>query len=340
MTQCPLGNVMLFLAVGLMIVGVGLSSQAEEGNIRVVLDTDANNELDDQHAIAYTLFNGDVFDVEGITVNGTSGGGHVRYHYEEAERIVTLCGLANTMDVYMGADRSFEEIRGSLDDPEFDGHEAVNFIIERALADDDRKLVLLPIGKLTNIALALEKEPAIAENVRIVWLGSNYPAPGEYNQNNDEGAMNYLLDADVPFEIAVVRYGDPSGTDAVRAMLDDIRTIMPGKGPEIDGPITGRHGGEFTNFGDYSVNLFENIDHYHGDPPARALFDVAAVAIVKNPNWAQSRTLPAPILENRQWVDRPDNPRTIILWEHFDREAILADFYDRMENYVLAGKNE
>jgi hypothetical protein len=37
----------------------------------VILDTDANNELDDQHAIAYLLFNGQVFDVEGITVNRT-----------------------------------------------------------------------------------------------------------------------------------------------------------------------------------------------------------------------------------------------------------------------------
>src|SRR5690606_42009842 len=43
--------------------------------IRVLLDTDANNELDDQHAIAYMLMNGDVFDVEGITVNSTFGGG-------------------------------------------------------------------------------------------------------------------------------------------------------------------------------------------------------------------------------------------------------------------------
>ena len=45
--------------------------------IRIILDTDANNELDDQHAIAYLLFNGDTFAVEGITVNATSGGGVV-----------------------------------------------------------------------------------------------------------------------------------------------------------------------------------------------------------------------------------------------------------------------
>ena len=55
----------------------------------------------------------------------------------------------------------------------------VNFIIETAKPKDDRRLVLLPVGKLTNIVLALKKDPSIAANVRIVWLGTNYPDPGE-----------------------------------------------------------------------------------------------------------------------------------------------------------------
>ena len=59
--------------------------------IRVLLDTDANNELDDQHAIAYMLMNRDVFDIEGITVNRTRNGGDVSQHAAEAERI----GLVN-----------------------------------------------------------------------------------------------------------------------------------------------------------------------------------------------------------------------------------------------------
>ena len=40
----------------------------------MIIDSDANNELDDQHAIAYALFNGDVFNVIGITVNDTRNG--------------------------------------------------------------------------------------------------------------------------------------------------------------------------------------------------------------------------------------------------------------------------
>ena len=303
--------------------------------IRVILDTDANNELDDQHAIAYMLFSGDVFDVEGITVNKTHSGGEVEKHLEEAERVVKLCGLFSQINVYKGANGSFDEIKDSIDEPDFDGFEAVNFIIARAKAKSAGKLVFLPVGKLTNIALALKKEPSIVSQVRIVWLGSNYPEPGEYNQENDRSALNYILETVNDFEIAIVRYGKPSGTDAVRASLTDIKNNMPGKGPHLSISVVGRHGKEFANFGDYSINLFENIE-LHRDPPSRALFDMAAVAIVKNPSWATEHKIPSPTLVDGKWIDRPENSKKIIIWENFDKEKIMQDFYHCMENYVLA----
>ena len=322
------------MSLFLLITIIGCGSDTPN-KIRVILDTDANNELDDQHAIAYMLFNGDVFDVEGITVNRTYNGGDVQKHYEEAERVVKLCGLDSRVKIYKGANGSFDEIKESIDDPDFDGHEAVDFIIERAKAPDSEKLVLLPVGKLTNIALALKKDPSIIPLVRTVWLGSNYPEPGEYNQENDRGALNYILDTVDNFEFAIVRYGKPSGTDAVRASLDEIKNKMPGAGPQISEPVIGRHGNEFLTFGDYSIDLFENIT-LHGDPPSRALFDMAAVAIVKNPAWATRTVLPSPTLVDGKWVDRPDNARNIIVWENFDKAQIMRDFFDRMENFVLA----
>ncbi len=320
----------------LAVVTLGPGSRqgfAQSPKTRVLLDTDANNELDDQHAIAYMLFNGDAFDVAGITVNRTDNGGDVNEQAEEAERVVKLSGLHSKVPVIKGADGSFEQIAPHLDESQFDGSEAVSFIIEQAHKQAEGKLVLLPVGKLTNIALALKKDPTIAPKVRIVWLGSNYPEPGEYNQVNDELALNYILDTDVDFEIALVRYGKPSGTDAVRATLEEIKAIMPGKGPRVSEPVTGRNGGTFTTFGDYSVNLFENIE-LHGNPPSRALFDMAAVAIVKDESWATPTRIPAPILKEGKWVERPDNERTIVLWEHFDREKIMQDFYHTMEHYV------
>lgn len=306
-----------------------------QGLTRVLLDTDANNEVDDQHAIAYTLFSGDAFDVEGITVNRTHNGGDVEKQAEEAERVVKLAASQRRFRVIRGASGSFEQIAPHLGQPNFDGAAAVDLIIREAHESGSRPLVLLPVGKLTNVALALKKDPSIARKVRVVWLGSNYPEPGEYNQENDEGALNYILDTDVPFEIVLVRYGKPSGTDAVRASLEEIRSRMPGKGPRVQEPVAGRNGGRFNTFGDYSVNLFEHIE-LHGNPPSRALFDMAAVAIVKNPAWARPVRIPAPRLVNGKWVARPDNPRAVILWENFDRDAIMRDFYQTMDRPVLA----
>jgi len=301
--------------------------------IRIILDSDANNELDDQHAIAYMLFSGNVFDVEGITVNKTYNGGSIDAHYAEAVRVVKLCDLYPDIPVYKGATGTYKEIVGHLNEENFDGSDAVNFIIERAHAKDQRKLVLLGIGKLTNIALALYKDPSIVDKVRVVWLGSNYPDPGEYNLVNDTTAINPLLESNVEFEMVMVRYGKPSGTDAVVAYLKDFQQKMPGKGPHISAPVIGRHGGKFTCFGDYSVNLFEN---FPGHPGSRPLFDMAAVAVVKNPAWADRVVIRAPKFVNGKWVDRPNNPRKIIICENFDKDSIMNDFYRTMEHYVLA----
>lgn len=307
---------------------------AEDSRLRLIFDTDANNELDDQHALAYLLFNGDVFDVEAVTVNATFSGGNIDLQYAEAERVVQLCGMHGKMPLLKGADASFPEILPNVMNDDFDGAEAVNFIIDRGMADEDRPLLLLMVGKLTNAALAIGKEPALIDRIRILWLGSNYPDPGEYNQDNDTAAMNYLLNTGVEFEIALVRYGKGDGTDAVRATRDEIGRRMPGQGLVVDRPVEGRHGGGFNNFGDYSVNLFEHIS-YHGDAQSRALFDMAAVAILKNPEWASRRSIPAPIYIENQWVERPDNSRNIILWEFFDSDGIMDDFYRTMEQPVL-----
>ncbi len=322
--------------VGFICLTTITTSIAEK--VRVLFDSDANNELDDQHALAYLLFNGGSFDLEGVTVNRTRNGGDVSKHREEAIRVVKLCQLHPRVKVHLGANGSFDEIKGQVGQASFDGSDAVDLIIRRAHVKDDRRLILLPVGKLTNIALALKKDPSIIPRVKVVWLGSNYPEPGEYNQVNDEPSLNYVLNTGVEFEIAIVRYGKPSGTDAVRATLEEIRRIMPGKGPQVD-PVVGRHGKSFRNFGDYAINLFENIK-LHGDPPSRALFDMAAVAIVKNPKWATASEIPAPILDDGNWVERPENPRKIIIWEDFDRQAIMSDFYRTMTDYELVEGTE
>lgn len=299
--------------------------------LSVIFDTDANNELDDQHALAYLFSNQNFFDIRAVTVNATRSGGDIQGHFDEAARIMQLFNVRQNIPLLKGANKSYLDIRDDLNNPEFDGFEAVDFIISEANKSTEEKLVVIAVGKLTTMALALKKDPTIASKIRLIWLGANYPEPGEYNLDNDIPSMNFILETTIEFEMVTVRYGKPSGTDAVKVTQEEVNKNMPGLGPIIETPITGRHGGSFDNFGDYSINLFSKIE-LHGNPPARSLFDMAAVAIVKNPNWAQSSIIPCPVMVDSKWIDQPENTRKITIWENFDVNSILADFYDSLEN--------
>jgi len=59
------------------------------------------------------------------------------------------------------------------------------------------------------------------------------------------------------------------------------------------------------------------------------------VAIVKDPSWAESKRIPCPVLINNEWQERPENPRKITLWENFNRQKIIEDFFRTMEEYTL-----
>lgn len=300
----------------------------DKSKIPVIFDTDADNELDDQHALAYLLFSQDKFDIRGITINSTKyqgKGSPVDKHYEEAVRVLKLCGY-EAIPVKIGAELGFDQIE--VDKTEFDGYQAVDFIHQ--IAKDQGDLVVIAVGKLTNLALALKKYPGLENRMRVVWLGSNYPQPGEYNLKNDPPALNYILRSNVPFEIVTVRYGQNSGASNVRVTLEDIVINMKNVGPRVV-PVTGRHGGLFSNFGDYSINLFKNI-HLEGDPPSRALYDVVAIAILKDPGFGEKRLIQAPIYESGRWRERPDQDREITIWENFNPTMILHDFFQTMRN--------
>ena len=65
-------NIALILIYGILILGCQSKQKTAENNskkIRILIDTDTNNELDDQHALAYAFLNSEVFDLVGITVN-------------------------------------------------------------------------------------------------------------------------------------------------------------------------------------------------------------------------------------------------------------------------------
>ena len=300
--------------------------------IRVLLDTDANNEIDDQHAIAYLLLSGDRFILEGITVNRTNNGGDIHEQAKEAERVVKLCDMDDKISVTLGASDSFSQTRLKVMKPIFDGSDAVDLMIEKAHRHTSQNLTILAIGKLTNVALAIKKDPTIVSKIKVVWLGSNYPLPGEYNLESDWESMNFVIASGVLLEIAVVRYKEKSGTTAVTVTPQDLEKNIVGNGPKLDKAVIGRNGGEFFNFGDYSFNLLDNV-YLFGDPPSRPLYDMAAVAIIKNPEWAEKKEIPSMLYKDGAWDAEPDLDTNLCIYEDFDKEKILEDFFSSVKNY-------
>ncbi|WP_319500914.1 hypothetical protein [uncultured Draconibacterium sp.] len=65
---------LVLLVLSVLLQGCATQQKAEAKKMKILIDTDANNELDDQHALAYAFLNTDVFDVVGVTVNNTRNG--------------------------------------------------------------------------------------------------------------------------------------------------------------------------------------------------------------------------------------------------------------------------
>lgn len=308
--------------------------QAETQRIPVIFDTDANNELDDQHALAYLLFSQDLFDIRGITINATRNGGPVTEQYEEAKRVVYLCGQQGKQKIVIGANQNYNDLKDSLVTDNYVGRQAVNFIIDEAMRIRKQKLTVVAVGKLTNVALAIERQPAVADRIRLFWLGSNYPAAGEYNLVNDTAALNYVLKTNVEMEIVPVRPNDTTGTRHVRVLQSEIAARMPGLGPMQQIGIEGRRrdGKLFNNFGDYSVELFKYI-RYSTTPPDRALFDLVPLSLLREPAWGQRTRVINTVYTAEGFKTDTTNAssREVIVWENFNRNAIIENFFRVME---------
>jgi purine nucleosidase len=289
--------------------------------IPVILDTDANNELDDQHAIAYMIFNDDIFDIKGITTNRTWNGGPVEEHSKEARRIVHLCGADERIQVISGANGNYLSLKDSLENTNYDGKKAVEFIIQQAQnIPEGKKLVLIPVGKLTNIALAFRKDPSIIPKVKVAWLGSNWPGPGEYNMENDTSAVNPIIKSGVEMWICTVA----GGTMQVSTTKTEIKNRLSGKGKQVE-PVEGRHGGSFDRPGDYLVNLWENVEQ-----ESRPLYDMAAVATVKNPEWAKTTIVYGPRLINGEWTSDKTAKDSVVFFRNYNVDAVINDFWNTM----------
>lgn len=87
---------------------------------------------------------------------------------------------------------------------ELDPRSGVDFIIETIMNEPAGTINLVPVGPLTNIARAVEKEPGIVERVKsVIFMGGsytrgNYSSVAEFNVFADPEACQVVLDQDWP----------------------------------------------------------------------------------------------------------------------------------------------
>lgn len=182
----------------------------------IIIDTDPGQ--DDALALLAALGSPDELEVVGITC--VAGNVPLSFTTRNARLV---CELANRTDVPVlaGCSRPMvrdlvtaEEVHGKtgLDGPDWDeptmalqsGH-AVDWLVETLMAADDGELTICPVGPLTNIAMAMVREPGVIKKIReIVTMGGAYFKGGnvtpaaEFNVYVDPHAADVVYRSGVP----------------------------------------------------------------------------------------------------------------------------------------------
>lgn len=170
-------------------MGLQLPPQAQ---IRVVVCSDVSNEADDPFAVLHHLLTPS-FDVRGIVAaHFESKAPGSRATMEQSyQGLLTLLVETGMEDV--------PALRGCTaplaDENDAPDSEGVEFLIREALRDDPRPLYVTVLGALTDVAAALNRCPAIADRLTVVWIGGGpYPqGMREFNLTQDLAATRVVF---------------------------------------------------------------------------------------------------------------------------------------------------
>jgi len=161
-----------------------------EKQVRVITDTDAKNEADDQFCIVQTLLSPKIDNVGFIGAHfGARQTDSMERSCRELELIFDTIGFDKTGMIFRGAPHALPSAGEPVDS------EGARLIIREAMKEDPRPLYVTFLGPLTDLASALLLEPRIASRLTAIWIGGGpYPHGGvEFNQGNDINAVNAVF---------------------------------------------------------------------------------------------------------------------------------------------------
>jgi len=282
--------------------------------IRMILDTDTYNEVDDQFAMVYALLSPEAVKVEAIHAapfyneNSTGPGDGMERSYREILRLMDLLNFKSEGIVFKGADRYM----GSTETPcECD---AVDNLIRLALdSTTEDPLFVIAIGAPTNVSSAIIKEPKIMDTIKVVWLGGttlDWPNGREFNQQQDIAASQVLFD---------------SGVDLVQIPCHNVASHLKVGVPELKACM-----GDSAIAKALTDLVAEAIDN--NPAKTRVIWDISAVAYAVIPKSVRTYKIHSPILHGRPNISYSvDKRRHLIDCAYYlDRDWIFLDFYKKI----------
>jgi purine nucleosidase len=251
--------------------------------IRVWLDADTANEIDDLYALTRALTAPELQVVALASAQWKSSpvaeGNTLEASQLLNEALLGLLGKTN-----------LPHPRGSLVPVYWWGRDriaysgaAYHLVLEARKTPPGQKLTVVTLGALTNIASALMMDPSIAERMRLYWLGAEVK-DGVWNKNefnclNDIHALNEVLNAR-DLELMVM----PANVS--RALTFDYAATAERL----------RNRGRLQDF------LLRRWEQHSPGAARWIMWDVAAVEWLLNPDLVQSTLVPTPPENTRREV--------------------------------------
>ena len=276
----------------------------------VILDTDTYNECDDQFALAYMIKNQEIFNIEAITVAPYS-------HKERSETVISgreksyneilkICNWLNfdtTNKVFKGAEDYFCNGYDKTND-------AVSKIIEVALKND--KTYIMAIGAITNVALAIKKEPKIINKIEVIWLGGHSLLQNnnlEFNFRQDVNAVKIVFDSKVKLTIIPCK----NVASNLRTSVYELNHYLKDKD-------------ELCN---YLIDRFYN-DGYHGIQERRVIWDISVIAYMINKEWFTSEYISCPNIKKDTSYELTTNNHKITMVNYIDVNKVYNDLFKKL----------
>ena len=284
---------------------------------RVLIDTDAKNEADDQFAIVHALLSPSL-DVRGLIAAhfGTSRSDRsMEESREEIDLLLGLMGLEQHVTVANGAPTGIADEQTPQISP---GAQLI--IAESKLASPNDRLYVAFLGPLTDMASAILLDPAIVgREVVVIWIGGvgyggveTYPGV-EFNLRNDIAAANVVYDSGI----------------TVWQVPSNVYSRVSVSYTELEEKIGGT-----SKLADYLISqLVEWNNTYWPEPiESRSLGDSPAISLMLYPRGGSFRIVPAPRF-GQEGHYLPGSGHPIRVVESVDVRFLLEDMFAKLRKF-------